>query len=762
MRSKKKLIISMLVVSFVLLSIIATVAIAFALTQQTIKTSLNIGYTVEDIDGTASASFTIGGVTESLVAMKGTNVIGDKLVFKAGNTENAGNLMFPEDALALTAQDSEVVIQYTYSNTGSKHYIASMDLNANILKNNMKVEYSINGSSYSEQPYAVVVPANTSNRSYWIKISIIDKAKSASFTGDFDWLLEGCDPQSADYLTITSSEFQATGTAGSYSVKLNGEGYLPGGEVIFPSEVNGDPVTTIAANWDLTQEQKSVVKSVYIPDSVEIIDGYAFQDFKNLETVIFEQNETVSGVSAQSETGLKEICVNAFAWTSIIEIEIPETVTFIDPLAFYGCSFLEDVYFLSKTSIPSVNLFISSRPIFYSYLSEGSFSISDGYGEYQPNIVYNYTNNCSHDYHSGYYRIENGLVYTFSKCVNCGNKINKNLVQNAIIANKDNVQDVLDSDINGKTIVFDGYFGIINVNSEIYLRPTFETSTVYEITPTKYELGEVVDKTNLNESTKYNYVRNIENVTFAGVASTIMNSCFNFESDENIIANYDAVKKKDVDAYSYVANMSLKNIAFKNINFSGSYGRIYIHSVNTNTIIDNIIIKNCSFYTTSYVAAQVKYAAIFMDAIYQDTLSNITLEDNYIEGHYQGLYTINVRNLNVLNNTITKTAHNAIAVQNKSNIAGTNFSGNINVVGNNISNASDRAMRFGTGANANIVIENNNFINCADGTSLLKTQTALAGSVCSYTFTNNTYGGSVMGNASGTYDESNYWEIKTN
>ena len=183
MRTKKKLLISMLVVSFVLLSIIATVAIAFALTQQTIKTSLNIGYTVEDIDGTASATFTVGGVTESLVAMKGENVIGDKLVFKAGDTENAGNLMFPEDALALSAQNDNVVIQYTYSNTGAKHYIASMDFNANIQADNMKVEYSIDGTSYSENRYAVVVPANTSNRSYWIKISIEDKAKSASFTG---------------------------------------------------------------------------------------------------------------------------------------------------------------------------------------------------------------------------------------------------------------------------------------------------------------------------------------------------------------------------------------------------------------------------------------------------------------------------------------------------------------------------------------------------------------------------------------------------
>ena len=343
MRSKRKLIISMLVVSFVLLSIIATIAIAFALTQQTIKTSLNIGYTVEDIDGTASASYTIGGVTESLVAMKGTNVIGDTLVFKAADTEDAGNLMFPEDALALTSQNDNVVIQYTYSNTGAKHYIASMDFAANIEADNMKVEYSINGTDYSEQRYAVVVPANTSNRSYWIKISIADKAKSASFTGDFEWILNGCDPQSDDYLTIASSEFQATGTAGEYSVKLNGDGYLPGGEVVFPSVVNGDTVTTIAQNTSLTQAQKNMVKSVYIPDSVTTIGESAFENYTNLQTVTLEQNEAAVA-SAQNNSGLTTIGKNSFKnCTKLKQLIIPSTITSFDTTALTGCTSLKNM-----------------------------------------------------------------------------------------------------------------------------------------------------------------------------------------------------------------------------------------------------------------------------------------------------------------------------------------------------------------------------------------------------------------------------------
>jgi len=350
MKGKRKLLVSMLLVAFVLLSIIATVAIAFALTQQTIKTSLNIGYTVEDIDGTASATFTIGGVTENLTAMKGENVIGDTLVFKAGDTENAGNLMFPEDALALTAQNDNVVIQYTYSNTGAKHYIASMNFDGNIEADNMKVEYSIDGVTYSEDRYAVVVPANTSNKSYWIKISIEDKAKSASFTGDFNWLLNGCDPQDASYLSLTSLEFQQADdyngslVAGSYKVSIANSGsYI--GQLIFPSSVNGDPVTTIAQNKSLTDTQKAQVTSAYIPDSVETIGPSAFYGFTNLETVTLEQNESLSVASvASASTGLKTIDDTAFYNCAKLKgIKIPATVTRVGMEAFTGCANLTSI-----------------------------------------------------------------------------------------------------------------------------------------------------------------------------------------------------------------------------------------------------------------------------------------------------------------------------------------------------------------------------------------------------------------------------------
>ena len=339
MNSKRKLLISMLAIVFVLLAVVATVAIAFALTQQTITTTLNIGYVVEDIDGTASATYTIGGVTESLTAKKGNQVIGDTLVFHAGDTEDAGNLMFPEGQIPLSAQNDNIVIQYTYSNTGERHYIASMSFDSELVADNMKVEYSINGTDYSANRYAVVVPANTANKSYWIKISIENKAKSASFTGDFKWLLSGCDEQEDSYLSLTSLEFQ--GSNGSYSASVANSGSYVG-ELVFPSSVNGDPVTTISSS-SMTQAEKNQVTSVYIPDSVETIGYAAFCEYKNLQTVTFEQNE-ISGASLQSGSGLKIIESDAFTWcTRLTSIELPASVTNINGYAFDHCSSLRSV-----------------------------------------------------------------------------------------------------------------------------------------------------------------------------------------------------------------------------------------------------------------------------------------------------------------------------------------------------------------------------------------------------------------------------------
>jgi len=335
-KAKRKLLISVLVMMFILISVVATVAIIFAATQQTITTTLNMTYTAENIYGSVKGSYSLGGVTENLTASTG----GTDLVFQGKPLQN-GALSFPTEQLDMSSEASELILKYDFTNSGRRHYIATMSFESIIEPYNMKVQYSIDGDVYSDQRYAVVVQDDTT-RSYWIKISVENKADNASFKGDFIWNLEDTeDMDEATYLSLSSLEFQ--GSDGTYSASISEAGDFVGA-ITFPSEVNGDEVTTISAS-SLSAEDKAKVTSVYIPDSVTTIGDSAFSGYSNLETVTFEQNEAAgsSSVSAQSTTGLKTIGDNAFKnCTNLRELILPNTVSNIGYYTILGCASLEE------------------------------------------------------------------------------------------------------------------------------------------------------------------------------------------------------------------------------------------------------------------------------------------------------------------------------------------------------------------------------------------------------------------------------------
>lgn len=353
MRAKRKLIISILSIMFVLLAVVATITITFALSQQNITTSLEIGYVVEDIDGSVYATYTIGTETKYLTPDADADhksEDGKSLVFLAQDDGPAGNLQFPDEALALTSKNDNIVIKYTYSNTGDRHYMASMSLDDDIIRDNMNVEYSINGVDYSYNRYAVVVPANSTDKSYWIRISIKDVAKNASFSGSFNWVLTGCDEQDVAYKSLEALDYIADEDTGTYGVSYNGNTFgLDDGKLIVPDNVNGDPVTTITqSNADNTEQ----VTSVYIPESVETIGSSAFEGYTTLETVTFEQNETAGSASVQTVTGLQTIGSSAFCGCErLTQITLPNTLKTIGARAFAQANLSEIIIPDSVTEI---------------------------------------------------------------------------------------------------------------------------------------------------------------------------------------------------------------------------------------------------------------------------------------------------------------------------------------------------------------------------------------------------------------------------
>ena len=323
MSAKRKLMVSLFSIVFVVFAVITTFSVVYGMTQYEINTLIDMEYTVENIDGYVEATYTDG----------------NKLIFKAEDVENAGNLKFPNEVITLTGDNDTLIIKYSYSNTGEKHYIASMDFEYVLNKNNMIVEYGIVDSqtgniNYSTDRYAVVVPANSTDKEYYIKISIDDPTSYASFSASINWILQGCDPQSKEYLTYENLDIQ--GSDGVYTASYTG-GYIHTGELVYPSEINGSPVTTVASSKGVTNEQRSYVKKVVIPDSVTMIEDMAFYGFNHLEEVVFGEDSEVSAQSS-STSSLKYVGDVAFAGCVRLDgLTLPNGVTTIGNNAFQDC-----------------------------------------------------------------------------------------------------------------------------------------------------------------------------------------------------------------------------------------------------------------------------------------------------------------------------------------------------------------------------------------------------------------------------------------
>ena len=125
----------------------------------------------------------------------------------------------------------------------------------------------------------------------------------------------------------------AEGTALDYLLKyeLKGEEYTVTGyqgtliDLIIPATYQGKPVTSIG---DSAFYQCSTILSVEIPDSVKIIGQHAFAHSGTLKSVYFGENSQLTKIEH-----------SAFYYTGIETIKLPATVTYIST-PFNGCSSL--------------------------------------------------------------------------------------------------------------------------------------------------------------------------------------------------------------------------------------------------------------------------------------------------------------------------------------------------------------------------------------------------------------------------------------
>ena len=150
---------------------------------------------------------------------------------------------------------------------------------------------------------------------------------------------------SDESVTTAAAEWEYTTSSGSVTItKYNGTSEI----VEIPSEINGNPVTTIGASSS-TQSifaDPDNVKEVIFPETVTTINQYAFRNSTNLEKVTLNEGLTIinryafascsSLVSLDLPSTLTTIERFAFSRTAIETIKIPASVTSIGNAIFIG------------------------------------------------------------------------------------------------------------------------------------------------------------------------------------------------------------------------------------------------------------------------------------------------------------------------------------------------------------------------------------------------------------------------------------------
>lgn len=152
------------------------------------------------------------------------------------------------------------------------------------------------------------------------------------------------------YSFATTAEYEFTNEISTDSDYLGTEHFAVNGDLIFESTNTGNAyVSGISGNLTLAEGLKTIgtwafnmskLTSVYIPNSVQSISGYAFQSCEKLEKVVFGSNCEITEISEGLFSGD----------VSLSEIELPETTEKIDGEAFSNCKSLKSIVIPSRVN----------------------------------------------------------------------------------------------------------------------------------------------------------------------------------------------------------------------------------------------------------------------------------------------------------------------------------------------------------------------------------------------------------------------------
>jgi len=197
MSKRNKIIISLALTVFVVISLLVSLVVVFAEEQEIVR-NLNAVCRVYNADCHVSASYAYGNKTTNsyLEAQDFTvsGLIDDNKFLNFDNNEQTKNnfqdkMLKPTSDIVLTKENNSVIFEFQFANFGLDELNVTVWLEKISDETNVEVKYSADGKIWKSGSKVFSVDGKTgataNSASYFVKVSLIDDNKTYSFNQNF-------------------------------------------------------------------------------------------------------------------------------------------------------------------------------------------------------------------------------------------------------------------------------------------------------------------------------------------------------------------------------------------------------------------------------------------------------------------------------------------------------------------------------------------------------------------------------------------------
>ncbi len=242
-----------------------------------------------------------------------------------------------------------------------------------------------------------------------------------------------------------------------------------------------------------------------------------------------------------------------------------------------------------------------------------------------------------------------------------------------IIVNSSNVQEVLNGDIDNKTIVFSaGNYSNIDFKVTTHnIDNMYDSLVGFEESNPVWTKGQSnIENYSFIDGKPYYYERNINNVKLVGVEGAVIDGFIRFETGrstylatgtEDLVRN-EAYLSNESDGFAFAEIFNIDNLVIDGFKFSGINSSVIFIDSTFNVSAKNITIKNCEFTSTVTAPANMGSGAAIDIRYSVGRAENVKCLNNDFINRYQGVRVASTKDLLVANCLFNNMGHNSVGM----------------------------------------------------------------------------------------------------